>query len=145
VTVQRLKTREQFQAVMVGPTVSRTPHFALHRRALDVSTSAAPQPIAPALCLVPDVWIGALVPKRWAKRAVTRNAIKRQIYAVSQANRSTLPMAAHVVRLRTGFERKHFVSASSAALKSAVRGELQQLFERAVTYGRAPAAAECAP
>ena len=131
---------------MVGATVSRTPHFALHRRALDVSTSAAPpQSIAPALCLVPDVWIGALVPKRWAKRAVTRNAIKRQIYAVSQANRSTLPMAAHVVRLRTGFERKHFVSASSAALKSAVRGELQQLFERAVAYGRAPAVAECAP
>jgi RNase P protein component len=33
---------------------------------------------------VQEPWIGALIPKRWAKRAVTRNAIKRQIYTVSQ-------------------------------------------------------------
>ena len=32
---------------------------------------------------IEDVWMGALVPKRWARRAVTRNAIKRQIYSVS--------------------------------------------------------------
>jgi ribonuclease P protein component len=78
-----------------------------------------------------EVWIGALIPKRWAKRSVTRNAIKRQIYAVSALGQSRLPVAAHVVRLRTTFDRKHFVSATSEALKSAVRGELQQLFERA--------------
>ena len=82
-----------------------------------------------------------MVPKRWARRAVTRNAIKRQIYAVSAAApSSTLPPAAHVVRLRAGFDRKAFVSASSDKLKAAVRAELQQLLERAAA-GRARCAA----
>jgi ribonuclease P protein component len=36
-----------------------------------------------------------------------------------------------VVRLRAGFDRKSFVSASSDVLKQAVRLELQQLFGRA--------------
>ena len=75
--------------------------------------------------------MGAMVPKRWARRAVTRNAIKRQIYAVSTLFEHRLPQAAHVVRLRTGFDRKQFVSASSEALKTAVRTELMDLFARA--------------
>ncbi len=43
-----------------------------------------------------------------------------------------LPLAAHVVRLRTGFDRKQFISATSEPLKLAVRLELEQLFERAI-------------
>jgi ribonuclease P protein component len=78
-----------------------------------------------------EPWIGALIPKRWAKRAVTRNTIKRQIYTVSQDFETQLPLAAHVVRLRAGFDRARFASASSEALKRAVRGELQELFARA--------------
>ena len=144
VSVQRLKTREQFQAVMAGGTVSRTLHFALHRRSLDMQTTdmGADTP-ASVLQLTPDVWMGALIPKRWAKRSVTRNAIKRQIYAVSAALR--LPAAAHVVRLRAGFDRKQFVSASSDALKTAARGELQQLFERATPFQPASTATGYAP
>lgn len=71
-----------------------------------------------------------MVPKRWAKRAVTRNAIKRQIYNVSAEFESLLDGCAHVVRLRAGFDRAHFVSASSEALKVAVRAELLKLFSR---------------
>ncbi|QOF78603.1 ribonuclease P protein component [Variovorax sp. 38R] len=130
--MQRLKTRAQFQAVLAGATVARTAHFALHRCALDVSASGV------ALLFPSDeVWLGAMVPKRWARRAVTRNAIKRQIYTVSAAPGVVLPRAAHVVRLRAGFDRKVFVSASSDKLKAAVRAELQQLLARA---GRPPAA-----
>ena len=84
-----------------------------------------------ALFAVRDAWIGALIPKRWAKRAVTRNAIKRQIYTVSKTIEPPLPLAAHVVRLRAGFDRTQFISASSEALKRAVRGELQELFAQA--------------
>jgi len=72
-----------------------------------------------------------MVPKRWAKRAVTRNTIKRQIYSVSAQFEPHLGVAAHVVRLRATFDRKQFVSATSDALKSAVRAELLHLFERA--------------
>ena len=125
---------------MAGETVSRTVHFALHRSALDaVSDKPGPGSIGPqALFVVRNLpadapqqpWIGAVVPKRWARRAVTRNAIKRQIYAVAQEFDSQLPSAAHVVRLRTAFDRKAFPSAESDALKRVVRAELQQLFAR---------------
>ena len=73
-----------------------------------------------------------MVPKRWARRAVTRNAIKRQIYTVSLRFAARLPLAAHVVRLRAGFDRKQFISATSDVLKAAVRTELEQLFTRAI-------------
>jgi ribonuclease P protein component len=138
--VQRLKTRPQFQAALAGGTVSRTAHFALHRltltRPTDTSVASAesfgPAPSSEqALFGFFDVWLGAMVPKRWARRAVTRNAIKRQIYNVSENFGDRLPVAAHVVRLRTTFDRKQFVSATSEALKLAVRQELEQLFERA--------------
>jgi len=75
-----------------------------------------------------------MVPKRWAKRAVTRNAIKRQIYAVSTQFASQLRPRGHVVRLRAGFDRKEFISASSEQLKSAVRAELVDLFTRASAH-----------
>ena len=136
--MQRLKTRAQFQAVMAGSTVSRTAHFALHRLGIEVAQAASTGPTSqgPAALFavgsaLPEPWIGALIPKRWARRAVTRNTIKRQIYTVSRDLEAQLPPAAHVVRLRAGFDRAQFVSATSDALKRAVRGELQDLFARA--------------
>ena len=134
--MQRLKTRAQFQAVLAGTTISRTAHFALHRTGLDPqppqTAKAGPESNkSQALFAVLEPWVGALIPKRWAKRAVTRNAIKRQIYAVSSNLESRLTQAAHVVRLRSAFDRAKFPSASSEALKQAVRSELQQLFAQA--------------
>ena len=121
---------------MAGSTVSRTPHFALHRTRLDAPTAPPTGPgsdgskalFAVHEAIAHEPWMGVLLPKRWAKRAVTRNAIKRQIYAVSQDFESQLPPAAHVVRLRSAFDRKQFISAESTLLKQAVRAELQQLF-----------------
>ncbi|MBS0341824.1 MAG: ribonuclease P protein component [Proteobacteria bacterium] len=127
--MQRLQSRAQFQAVLAGSTVARTPHFALHRCALEVSSHVGDKPAA-ALFEPAATWLGAMVPKRWARRAVTRNAIKRQIYSVSASFDAALPQAAYVVRLRAGFDRKVFPSASSVALKAAVRTELLQLFQR---------------
>ena len=138
--VQRLKTRPQFQAALAGGTVSRTAHFALHRLVLTPQAQTllaqaeqvgpAPSP-EQALFDLADVWLGAMVPKRWARRAVTRNTIKRQIYAISAQFEVRLPCAAHVVRLRSEFDRRQFISATSPLLKNAVRLELEQLFERA--------------
>lgn len=136
--MQRLKNRPQFQAVLAGLTLSRTPHFALHCLVLDGPTLLATKP---PLFAARDVWMGAMVPKRWAKRAVTRNAIKRQIHAVSQEFEPALQQAAHVVRLRSGFDKTRYVSATSDALKVAVREELQQLFMRATAVASPRAAA----
>ncbi len=76
--------------------------------------------------------MGAMVPKRWAKRAATRNLIKRQIYSVSAEFSQNYPQEAFVVRLRRGFARTEFVSASSVQLRQAVRAELQTLMQAAL-------------
>ena len=55
---------------------------------------------------------------------------------------AALPQAALVVRLRSEFSRKQFVSATSDALKVAVRAELTLLMDR-VAVKSAPA--EVAP
>ncbi|WP_092002045.1 ribonuclease P protein component [Polaromonas sp. OV174] len=126
----RLKTRPQFQAVLAGAIVAKTTHFALHRNALDVKAAqeeSDKRVNTPVLFPVQAMWIGAMVPKRWAKRAATRNAIKRQIYTVSADFSQQYPQAAFVVRLRRGFPRTEFVSASSELLKQAVRAEMQVL------------------
>jgi ribonuclease P protein component len=134
--VQRLKTHSQFQAVLAGQRIASTAHFVLHMRGLTdigwrpamqlpptTGTEAAPSKLPHASVM------GAMVPKRWAKRAVTRNMIKRQIYSVGAM--AALPGAAYVVRLRTSFDRKQFVSATSEVLKRQVRQELRTLFGHA--------------
>ena len=126
----RLKTRPQFQAVLAGLIVSKTKHFALHRNGLDIEPVLVQKNDGSAerrLFRVQTTWIGAMVPKRWAKRAVTRNLIKRQIYSVSAEFSQHYPNAAFVVRLRREFARAEFVSASSTQLKTVVRAELQAL------------------
>ena len=128
--MQRLKTRPQFQAVLAGTIVAKTPHFVLHRNVLAakaVPNRSGKQVNAPVLFREQDMWIGAMVPKRWAKRAVTRNAIKRQIYTVSAEFSHLYPQAAFVVRLRSSFSRTEFVSDVSDLLKQAVRAEVQAL------------------
>ncbi|HWI79252.1 MAG TPA: ribonuclease P protein component [Ramlibacter sp.] len=134
--MQRLKTRAQYEAAMAGGTVSRTAHFVLHRAPLvprSDSTGPGSEGSKALFAVQDEPWMGAVVPKRWAKRAVTRNGIKRQIYAVSADFATRLPSAAHVVRLKLDFARAQFPSAWSDALKAAVRGELQQLFAKVAT------------
>ena len=127
--MHRLKTRPQFQATMAAGTIARTAHFALHCLALE-----SPHPL-----FAPEgTSLGALVPKRWARRAVTRNTIRRQIYALARQWDGRLPQAAYVVRLRSAFDRTTFVSATSVALKRALRAELQQLFARTLMRAAKP-------
>jgi ribonuclease P protein component len=95
------------------------------------SSPTASQPLA-MLAGLAGGCLGVVVPKRWAKRAVTRNTIKRQVFSVSQDFEPDLPVAAYVVRLRSGFDRSRFPSATSEPLKAALRLELQQLFQDAL-------------
>ena len=122
---------------MSAQTAARTAHFALHMAPLDLTVPANPssptacQPLA-MLAGLAGGCLGVVVPKRWAKRAVTRNTIKRQVFSVSQDFEPDLPVAAYVVRLRSGFDRGRFPSATSEPLKAALRLELQQLFQDAL-------------
>ncbi|MBU6225690.1 MAG: ribonuclease P protein component [Burkholderiales bacterium] len=122
--MEHLKKWSQFQAVMSCGSVCKTPHFVLHSWIKAKAPEAAP-------FLEGRLLFGALTPKRWAKRAVTRNLIKRQIYEVSALYAHELTATAHVVRLHAEFDKKFFESASSPALQKAVRSELTQLFKLA--------------
>ena len=113
--MDKLTLRAEFESVMAAGVVARTPHFALHQQN-STSTSR----------------IGAVVPKRWARKAVTRNLIKRQIYAMSREEWTLLPEADRVIRLRKNFDAKRFVSASSVHLRLAIRTELHQLLQNSV-------------
>lgn len=76
------------------------------------------------------IWLGTVVPKRHARRAVTRNLIKRQIRSAAERTTQGLPLLAPglwVVRLRAPFDRRVFTSAASAALMHEARVELDAL------------------
>jgi len=51
---------------------------------------------------------------------------------MSKQNPSPFQAVAYVVRLKSGFDRAEFISATSDKLKAAVRSELQQLFKTLV-------------
>ena len=130
--MNRLKTRAQFDAVLNGTVLARTHHFVLH------GCSQTPTPVCdpseaqnPVFLQRQGAFIGAMVPKRWARRAVTRNLVKRQIYSLAQDHFPGDQAWAYVVRLRQGFAAKQFSSGSSLALKLAVRQQLLALFSTA--------------
>ena len=128
--MERLKQWSEFQAVMSAGSVARTPHFVLHQRQLPAkATTGSGFEETPTLFVDGVLMMGALTPKRWAKRAVTRNLIRRQIHAVAHEFEKGLTPTAYVVRLRATFNLQKFASASSDALKQTVRKELKQLFQ----------------
>jgi ribonuclease P protein component len=143
--VQHLLHKSQFDAVLGTRShlskVARTEHFFVHRLQLDWDNPTIVSAFAGrGHDVIADpkntVFVGVMSPKRFAKRAVTRNLIKRQIYALT--TESPLSTAAYVVRLKAPFAKDQFKSASSDALKRLVRAELQQIFR---TFLAAPAVA----
>jgi ribonuclease P protein component len=143
--IGRLLQSADFERVLAAPTRSRSAHFALHHLAApplppkkprprplagELSTSAAPgcpQAVDDLLC---DHWIGCVVPKRHAKRAVTRSLLKRQIRGAFAREAGRLPAGQWLVRLRSPFAPQQFVSARSELLARAARSELDALFAR---------------
>ena len=73
------------------------------------------------------VWLGTVVPKRHARRSVTRSLLKRQIRAAVTGHVAALAGGLWVVRLRAPFDRARFVSAASDELKRVAREELESL------------------
>jgi len=72
-------------------------------------------------------WLGCVVPKRHARRAVTRTLLKRQIRVAFERHAGALPAGLWLVRLRAPFSRTEYVSARSEALAAAARAELDRL------------------
>jgi ribonuclease P protein component len=88
------------------------------------------------------LWFGAVVPKRHARRSVTRSLLKRQMrMAVAEQHGRGLPSGLWVIRLRAPFDRNQYPSAASDALLRAARAELADVMVHAAQ--RALAAAPC--
>jgi ribonuclease P protein component len=77
-------------------------------------------------------WLGTVVPKRHAKRSVTRSLLKRQMRAAMARHAERLPPGLWLVRLKAPFLKQQFPSAASDALRAAAGAELDLLFQRAV-------------
>jgi ribonuclease P protein component len=71
------------------------------------------------------------VPKRQARRAVTRNLVKRHARAAFAHHLPGLAPGLWLARLKMGYPVAEFASARSHALSKAVRGELDLLFAHA--------------
>jgi ribonuclease P protein component len=113
----------------------RTPHFVLHHWQANEPSTGPELSEVPALRFAgcAPSRLGVVVPKRLAKKAVTRNLIRRQVRELFQAQQKHLPVADYVVRLRQGFVTRDFISASSRPLKQKVRTEVEQLVQQLLT------------
>ena len=145
--IGRLLQAADFERVLKSASRSRSAHFALHHVAqppvpprkpvsrvesTDLSTAAAqvcPQPVDD---LLGRRWLGCVVPKRHARRAVTRSLLKRQIRHAFVRHAEHLPPGQWLVRLRCPFALTDFISARSDRLATASRDELDQLLARVV-------------
>lgn len=153
IAVTRALTQaSDFTQVLNAPAQARTAHFAVHhlpRRPLsgkmatptagvqDLSTTASQALLLPVdQSPLTGLWLGLVVPKRHAKRAVTRTLLKRRIRAAIASTATALPAGLWVVRLRTSFARSEFISAASDRLNQAATDELATLMAAAVARAR---------
>ena len=148
--VGRMLRSADFQRVLATPPQSRSTHFSVHhvsaspgiakkpvkgRLSSELSTGDAPScpPLVDELppALPVGCWLGLVVPKRHARRAVTRSLLKRQMRALMERQAEALAPGLWVLRLKAPFDRKQFVSPASAPLRSSVHDELALLLQRA--------------
>lgn len=144
--VGRMVQAADFKRLLAAPQRARSAHFAVHhlsarplppRRTVvhqsstDLSTDGAPLGTPPVDNMPDGHWLGCVIPKRLARRSVTRNLMRRQIRQAVVDGAASLPPGLWVVRLRAPFDPKVYVSAASEPLRDAVRAELRQLIQRA--------------
>ena len=105
--------KADFERLLATTPRWRSAHFAVHHvagkpsapprppgkaSAGELSTGAAPVVPAP-VDESPGCWLGSVIPKRHARRAVTRNLLKRQVRAALARHAPALPAGLWLVRL----------------------------------------------
>ncbi len=76
--------------------------------------------------------LGLVLPKRHARRSVTRVLLRRKIRAAVADRQDRMPAGGWVVRLRAPIDRTLFHSASSEALRLSLHDEMSTLFDDVV-------------
>ena len=144
----RIVHKADFERVLAIRSSIRSAHFALHylastpatrsrppveARSTELSTGPAPHCPQAVDDSPKGLWFGCVVPKRHARRAVTRNLLKRQVRGAFQRHGQALPAGLWLVRLRAPFASSEFISARSTALAVAAGSELDSLLGRAAS------------
>jgi ribonuclease P protein component len=146
----RLLRSADFERALATPARVRSAHFAAHHVAQEPGGAIKLTVAAPAVklstgdpigCAQPvdeapprgsaQCWFGCVVPKRHARKATTRNLLRRQIRAAMERHHQGLPQGLWLVRLRAPFESAQYRSAASTRLRDAARSELDGLLTRA--------------
>jgi ribonuclease P protein component len=131
---------DALKALLTAPTLAKTAHFALQASprgpvAQKLPTDAAPDQTESVdnfvLAAVCNLGLALVVPKRHAKRAATRNLVKRQMREAMRRRLADWGDRQVLIRQRSAFAPKQFPSAASDALRQAVRSELDELFAQA--------------
>jgi len=148
----RLVHKADFERLLAARSRIRSTHFAVHH--VDSSPSLPVKPIKRRLTdelstgqalLVPlpvddlpagALWLGCVVPKRYAKRAVTRSLLKRLMRSAVEHRAAQLPAGLWLLRLTAGFAAGQFVSARSPTLRRAAHAELEGLLGRVIPPSR---------
>jgi len=76
-------------------------------------------------------WLGLVVPKRLARRAVTRHLVKRQMREAMRRHADRLGPGLWVLRLQRAFDARRCAAAAPPALRHELRVELDALLARA--------------
>jgi ribonuclease P protein component len=134
--IGRLVRREAFERVLRMPPCARSARFAVHYHAgeppnAELSTGAMPGLTPTVDDPAAGCQAGWVVPKRHARRAVTRSLVKRSIRSALDRAAPRLHAGEWVIRLRAPIEPGRFPSATSQALRVELRGELDALLDRA--------------
>ncbi|MBH9551757.1 ribonuclease P protein component [Inhella gelatinilytica] len=152
----RLQRAVDFERVLQQRSRARSHWFALHH-CLGRPTAPGPRNLSTDCAqdshrVVDEStgtthWLGFVIPKRLARRAVTRNLIRRmgrQDFAhwlapppPAEPGADPLPHGLWVLRLKAPIDRQQFVSADSQALRQALHADLLSLWRRAQTGRRA--------
>ena len=162
----RLAESIDFERVLRRPACARSSQFALHHVSAEPSIGGARKKLltgkvesvdkpvddlvshcAPAEAVHADAevarpirqWWGWVVPKRHARRAVTRQLVKRHIRQAVSLYAKALPAGLWVVRLSAPIRPTVFHSAASSALGDHVSADLALLMARALAHMRSVA------
>jgi len=133
--MNHLGSWEEFKVVMDLGFKKQSDWFVLHQvslKTLSTQTNPTPAMLNVGRGLIGKQKFGALVPKRWAKRAVTRNTVKRQIFNVFSEFQPKLQTEhAMVIRLRKEIKKIDYKSARSTELIKKIQSELHELLGKA--------------
>lgn len=147
--IASVTSASDFTKVLNAPCRARSTHFAVHHLAQapkvwsptaqrgkqlpegpshdELSTGQSVSGVKPVDEMPPDRrWLGLVVPKKHARKAVTRTLLKRHIRAAMQQALNLDP-GMWVVRLRSPFAKTEFMSAASDRLAQAASTELAAL------------------